>query len=516
MEIVFRTDASLDIGTGHVTRCLTLANALRKKGAKCRFICRASSKAMGERIEQERFEVVFLEELNADEERNSLPGPQLAHAGWLGTDWQTDADQTIAALGENRPDWLVVDYYALDFRWEIALRPQCGRIMVIDDLADRKHDCDLLLDQNLVENMERRYQDLVPENATCLLGPQYALLQSLYAELHPRTPPRIGPVKTILIYFGGADQQNLTGRAIEAFLALNRPDIHLDVVVNPGGQQTQALEQLVQNLPNITLYGFVPSLAYLMLKADLSIGAGGATSWERCCMGLPSIVITLADNQRPIAAEMYQQGLVHWLGDEESVSVSNLKEALDDIVKRKDALTEWSIRCRTLLEGKGAEQVTAILMLNAQTSLIARTARLDDEALILQWANDPLVRQNAFNSNKIDAVTHRNWFYNRLRNPEGCQIYIVETDLGLSIGQVRFEQSDGAWEIHYGLAAIARGRGLGVPLLSTAIRAFRQFQKGVNVFGRVKLENIPSQKIFEHLGFTSAQGEEYITYRLLL
>jgi UDP-2,4-diacetamido-2,4,6-trideoxy-beta-L-altropyranose hydrolase len=517
LNFVFRTDASLEMGTGHVMRCLTLANALRDRGAHCRFICREHSGHLLERIHQAEFEAIALP-LSDQSDRPHLPSdePVLAHAHWLGTDWQRDAAQTIAAMGDYRPDWLIIDHYALDHRWESQLRPHCDKIMVIDDLADRGHDCDLLLDQNLVANWEHRYDSNIPTHCARLLGPSYALLQPQYAALHPRTPPRLGPIERILVYFGGADNQNLTGRAIAAFLALERADIALDVVINPVSPQASAVRQQVQGHDNITLYEGLPSLAPLIVQADLAIGAGGATSWERCCLGLPTLVVTLAENQRPIAAELDRQSLVRWLGDQQSVTVPSLKAALLDVFLDEKHLAQWSSRCRSLVDGRGTEQVATLLLLNSATSLTARPACLTDETLILQWANDPLVRQNAFHPEPIDEATHRAWFYKRLRNPDNYQIYILETEMGTPIGQVRFERNGEAWEIHYGLAAVARGRGLGVALLQTALQAWRQSQEGALVFGRVKIDNLPSKKVFEHLGFTSVPGRGgEVVYRCL-
>ncbi|XGB39043.1 MAG: bifunctional UDP-2,4-diacetamido-2,4,6-trideoxy-beta-L-altropyranose hydrolase/GNAT family N-acetyltransferase [Cyanobacteria bacterium LVE1205-1] len=318
-----------------------------------------------------------------------------------------------------------------------------------------------------------------------------------------------------MVYFGGADNQNLTGRAIAAFLALERPDIALDVVINPASPHAAAVRQQAQGHDNITLHNDLPSLSPLMVKADLALGACGATSWERCCLGLPSLVVTLADNQTPIAAELDRRGLVRWLGDQDAVTVASLKAALLDVLQDKEHLAEWSSRCRVLVDGQGAKQVVSLLRLDSETPLVARPACLADEALMLQWANDPLVRQNAFNPKPIDEATHRNWFYQRLRNPETCQIYILETEALLPLGQVRFERSDDAWQIDYSLAAVARGRGLGIPLLQTAMSAFRQSQSGTLVFGRVKSDNVPSTKVFEHLGFTKTGGREII-YRGLL
>jgi len=508
VKIVFRTDASLKIGTGHVMRCLGLARALRVRGAQCHFICREHIGNLIERIFQEGFEVISL-----PLPHQSKPNPVLsdesilAHAHWLGTDWQTDADQTVATLRDHGADWLIVDHYALDHRWESQLRPFCRKIMAIDDLADRRHDCDLLLDQNLVGNQAHRYDGLLPARCARLLGPQYALLQPPYAELHPRTPPRLGPVRRILAYFGGADNQNLTGSAIAAFLRLNRADITLDVVINPETPHAETLRTESRSHANIALHEGMPSLAHLMVQADLAVGAAGATSWERCCLGLPALVVTLADNQVPIAEELHRLGVVRWLGNVNSVSVSALSNALLEVCLDDGSLSEWSTRCRATVDGRGIGRVSEILLLNSTTPLNARPACLDDEMLLLQWANDPLVRDNAFCAKTIDELDHRTWYYRRLRSPETCQIYILETKLGTPIGQVRFEYCDGVYEIDYSLAAIARGRGLGAPLLRTAMLAFRQSREGSWVFGRVKSGNFASRKVFESLGFSASATE---------
>jgi len=194
MRLVFRTDASLTIGSGHVMRCLTLAEALRTRGAQCFFVCREHPGNLLELIRKRGFEACALH-LNTscaaaatvDAERPT------AHAAWLGAHWRTDAAQTLAACGGSDVDWLIVDHYALDARWEAELRPACRKLMVIDDLADRNHDCDLLLDQNLVAESDARYQQRVPPGCTLLLGPRYALLQPLYRELRPQARLRPGP-----------------------------------------------------------------------------------------------------------------------------------------------------------------------------------------------------------------------------------------------------------------------------------------------------------------------------------
>lgn len=518
MKIVFRTDASFQIGTGHVIRCLTLAEALQKKGAKCTFICRKHEGNLNDRIRQCGFGIIDLPLSHNMAHVNELSEFGTRHAYWLGADCQTDASQTTNALSGELIDWLVVDHYAIDQRWESVMRSRCKKIMVIDDLADRHHDCDLLLDQNLVEGFESRYYDLLTRKTACLLGPEYALLQSDYANFHAIAPPRQGPIQRILVYFGGADLSNLAGLAISAFLDLDRSEVTLDVVINPNGPHTESVRRQVQGFANITLHEQLPSLANLMLKTDLAIGACGTTTWERCCLGLPTLAVTIAENQIPIAQKMEYLGIIRLLGDSSTVDCSRMAKAMEEVIESPEKIREWSIRCRGLVDGNGAKRVANILLLDALTPLTARKAVVADEGLLLAWANDPLVRQNGFNPKPIDPITHRLWFYKRLRSPESCLIFIVETEQGLPVGVVRVESCGKEWEIHFSLAAYARGRNLGTPLLETALVAFRKSAGNAQVFGRVKAANVPSKKIFQDLGFQSETIDEMeiITYRRVL
>jgi UDP-2,4-diacetamido-2,4,6-trideoxy-beta-L-altropyranose hydrolase len=516
MNIAIRVDASQQIGTGHVMRCLTLAGALRPKGATVVFVSREHPGHLSDMVEAKGFEVIRLEPgPNVDHHQVEIPA--LAHAAWLGASQSADADLTIAALQCSAPwDWIIVDHYSLDQRWDRALRPYCRRIMVIDDLADREHDCDLLLDQNLLAGMASRYPGKVPAACGLLLGPDYALLQPEYADLHLRVPPREGQVRRILVSFGGADSANLTGMAIEAFLSLGRADIVLDVVANPASPRLVGIERQIAGHENVAVHKGLPSLAPLMVQADLAIGAGGATSWERCCLGLPSLVITLAENQKPIASELDRQGYVRWLGHKDEVDATKLARAMQ-VVLDTGLEPEWSRHCQALVDGQGAEQVASFILLDSQTRLKTRPARLDDEDLLLQWANDPLVRRNAFHPQAIDPATHRKWFFHRLRDLVHCRLFIVETENGLPVGQVRFELTADGWVIDYALDPRARDRGLGKPLLQAAMLALRESTDQTLVFARVKPENAPSNKIFEGLGFQpDSRGGGEIVYRRVL
>lgn len=506
MNIVFRTDASLVIGMGHVMRCLALAKALRDQGAKVSFICREHDGHLCDLIASQGFEVVCLPLTNKRQADSAL-----SQFAWLGVTWQEDAEQTREVLKSwgVKSDWLVIDHYQFDNHWESSLRSLVGRIMVIDDLADRAHDCDLLLDQNLIAKLDTRYAGKVSAKCILLLGPKYALLQSDYADLHDQIPPRVGPIQRILIFFSGADTENLTGKTLSAFLSLNKLEIQVDVVVTNSNPFSNCIRQLAAGYDNIRLYSSLPTLAPLMAKADLAIGAGGATSWERLCLGLPALIVTLADNQRPIADELNLRGLIRLLGHKDTLTEPAIAESLGKLLQQK-LDEEWSLNCSLTVDGQGSYRVASVMCATENALFRARKATLSDENLLLEWANDPITRRNAFVPESILEEIHRAWFFSRLRNLDGCRLYIVEIENGsMPIGQVRFERQGSVWEVHYALSPIFRGRGLGQSLFDTALSQFISNYPDVLIFGQVKVENIPSKKIFESLGFdVKSQSED--------
>ncbi|WBS02787.1 UDP-2,4-diacetamido-2,4,6-trideoxy-beta-L-altropyranose hydrolase [Pseudoduganella sp. SL102] len=354
MRIAFRTDASLDIGSGHVMRCLTLAARLRDAGAEVVFLCREHPGNLVALLEGRGFAVGVLPAGGATEDD---AGP--AHARWLGAHWEDDARQTIAALPW-RADWLVTDHYGIDQRWQGALRSHAGRILVIDDLADRRHDCDCLLDQNLTELGAARYAGLVPAGCTLLVGPHYALLQPQYAVLHARARPREGAVRRVLVFFGGVDRDGLTGRTVRAILALRHLELRADIVVGPANPALQDLREQCAHDGRITVHAALPSLAPLMMSADLAVGAGGATSWERLCLGLPCLAVTLAENQVETTRLMARQGLVEWLGSAEEITETVIADALARWCER--GIPAGWLRDFGTIDGRGADRVSDVLL----------------------------------------------------------------------------------------------------------------------------------------------------------
>lgn len=359
MNIAFRTDASLQIGTGHVMRCLTLADALQAAGAQCHFICREHPGNLIAHIRQRGFSVSVLpaatKALITDEHAVET---QSNYAAWLGAEWATDAAQTKVGVGAMAVDWLIVDHYALDARWEQALRPLCRKLMVIDDLADRPHDCDLLLDQNLGRDVGD-YSQLVPEACTVLAGPHYALLRSEFAALRDdslrrRATPQL---KHLLITMGGVDQADATGKVLEALQDCPLPaDLRITVVMGPHAPWLERVQMLAKLMPQPTKVKInINNMAQLMADSDLAIGAAGSTSWERCCVGLPTLIVVLAENQRNGATALEQSGSVKVLDSVDAIPHA-LRSMLGLLVT-SDALSQLSQKSCLVTDGQGASRV---------------------------------------------------------------------------------------------------------------------------------------------------------------
>jgi UDP-2,4-diacetamido-2,4,6-trideoxy-beta-L-altropyranose hydrolase len=359
VNVAFRTDASTQIGTGHVMRCLTLADALHARGAECRFFCREQSGDLLDLIRHRGHEAIGLPGPEAKGSTTNVSYNKLdaAHAAWLGVDWRTDAEQTSAALGGKRTDWLVIDHYALDARWESALKAQCGRLLVIDDLADRKHICDLLLDQNLIEGMETRYEGKVPTDCTCLIGPHYTLLRPEFKFLRPVSlARRKSPIlDRLLVFMGGGDFENETGKVVAGIKLSKRRWRHIDVVVGQGFPSLHALKESLENFPSATLHIQTPHMATLMAAADLAVTAGGSITWEKCALGLPSLVAILAENQREIATKMHKQGAQRTMGVASEMTPCCYARYLDET--RVDELPLMIARSSVICDASGIEFV---------------------------------------------------------------------------------------------------------------------------------------------------------------
>ncbi len=354
MRVAIRADAATHMGIGHVMRCLTLANALKMKGADVSFVCRSFVGHLGKRITAEGYELYLLppptQTINPPEPKRIPP-----HAPWLGEDWEIDLSQTQTALNGKQFDWLIVDHYSLDIRWECAMRKSASKIMVIDDLADRKHDCDLLLDQTFGRN-EREYQNWVAANCTLLTGSKYVLLRPEFIELREYSLKRREKpeMKHLLICMGGADQSNSTGQILDALQTSLLPSYCRITIVM--GENAPWIDSVCKQANKISwpteIKVNVANMAQLMAGSDLAIGAAGSTSWERCCLGLPTLMVILEENQKDIGEALEREQAAILFGE-----ACDIKKEINELCQHLEKLGEMSLAASKITENFSLEAV---------------------------------------------------------------------------------------------------------------------------------------------------------------
>lgn len=471
-------------------RCLALADSLSKRGAT---ICFASIPLDGHLI--------------GEVERRGYPVLQLPSRDSHGLllDEAADAESFLSALpaapavrAGGAVDWVIVDHYSLGRRWTQAVRRRAKRLLVIDDLVNRALDADVLLNQNVFDCDP--YGELVATSCAKLLGPRYALLVAHYRDCR-RPAPMVGRrPERLLVYFGAADTHLATLTA-EVLAGLSVP-FYATIVVSATSQQQARLSQISAVDPRIRVIGHLPDLAQAMSSSDLFIGACGTTSWERLCLGLRAIVVTVADNQVPVAQQLSRRGFVRWAGKSDMISERELEQA---IIEEMSIPSDPSLSAQMMaaVDGLGAERVAdAILFGGEHSRLLFRDITLEDTNLILDWANDPGTRRFAFRSETIESEDHFRWFEEKVKNPN-VVFLIAETPTGVPIGQVRFEhQKDNFWETSYMIAPLFRGRRLAINMLGGAIHTLKLRHLNPCIIGLVKTENYASIRVFEALGFS--------------
>ena len=344
---VFRADASPSIGTGHVIRCRTLASALVARGWTATLATRALPDGLSSSLRRAGVGMLVLDA--------AMP---LA------------ADPDRIAAGTDRPiALLVADHYGIDAAWLAAMRAHASVTMAIDDLADRPQPVDLLLNQNLGVDATR-YDALVPADARVLIGPRFALVRPEFAELRARPRARDGRVERVIVFIGGADEADLTSLAVDALIDLDLPG---DVVVGSAYGPLDALRARLDIHPALRLHVNVDAMADLMDGADLAIGSPGSASWERCTVGLPTVLVAIADNQRVVERGLVEVGAAVSLGWHASVTAAMVTDTLRTLIADPVRVAAMSHAAAAVTDGHGSDRViAAIEELLEPTSVSAR------------------------------------------------------------------------------------------------------------------------------------------------
>ena len=353
MLVLFRADASIDIGSGHVMRCLSLANELKKAGNECRFICADLEGNLIDVIRSNGYFVYPLKEvrLTGNSEYSKTSGlPKI--------DEKFDAFQTLNAIGHTRVDWMVVDHYQLGGEWESLVKSASRYVMAMDDLADRPHDCDLLLDQTFGRDSSD-YKKWVPIDCKVLCGSRYALLRPDFAVARANSLARrqAAEIKRILVAMGGVDKDNMTTQILNSIAGASLAyDCKVTVLMGTASPWIDDVVSLAarSQLHTEVMVG-IADVAAVMSQCDLAIGAPGTSAWERCCLGLPSILVVIANNQTKVAAELSAVGAACII-DRDKIHTS-LASQIDRFVREPKALADMSQNAAGLVDGLGVQRI---------------------------------------------------------------------------------------------------------------------------------------------------------------
>ena len=353
-KIFIRVDSGIEIGAGHAMRCLSLAQALKKMNFELCFISKKTKGNISKLFMDKGFAVYYIQDNHSKSKKKEII--------------KNDANQTAKIIIKHQIElsWILVDHYDLDFKWEKSLRKYVNKIIVIDDLT-RKHDSDLLLDQNYNKNLKTRYNKLVPRKCVKLLGPKYALLRNEFSVLRKIVKPRKN-FKKILISFGGSDPTNETGKVLSAIKILKTKKQFLkevDVVISNSNKNKNKIKQLCNSIPNAKFYQNIYNIGRVMCKADLAVGAGGSSTWERFCLGLPAIVSIVADNQKETTEALAKKECLINVGLAKNLAVKKYVEIFENLdMKKLRRISKNSLR---VVDGNGSVRVAKKIRLLQST-----------------------------------------------------------------------------------------------------------------------------------------------------
>lgn len=471
-SVLFRTDASTEIGTGHIMRCIALGEALQDIGSTVVFLVSANTPSLKRRLGEEQMDM------------------QQLSAKPYGRD---DAQETAEHAKKIAAEWVVVDGYHFDAAYQDTLKTTGMKVLFIDDGVHAKHySADYVLNQN-VDATKDMYAER-SEATHLLLGTRYVLLRRAFRLQKPKERKKSAKTAHLLVTLGGADPANITSKVVEA--VGNLPGIHTTVVIGGANPHHTVIETLCASKGMDSIVD-APDLRALMEKADMAIAAGGTTNYELAYMGIPALTLIIANNQRAVAHGMETAGASINLGRAEKMTQEILRESVQTLAADPRKREKMSAAGRRLVDGEGAERVSMEL---TQARLRVRDIRPGDAERIWKWANDRETRRASFSPKKILWEEHSQWFAKRLEDSNTFFLMGVDRD-DMPIGYIRFEGKPNEASISIAIAPHRRGQGYGSELLQKGCRQFFQRRKDTRVSAYVRPENKGSTTLFKKTGF---------------
>lgn len=490
MRLVIRVDGSAMIGGGHVMRCLTLAERLKQRGHRLHFVTVAAPEGdMVPRINAAGFDVTTLPSAPV---RLSGDGPP--HQHFLSLDWQEDAHLTGQVCAAMDPDWLIWDHYGLDARWVNSVRaasPARLRVMAIDDLDDRPLGSDLLLDQTRMQPSPLRFPALA-----AVTGPHFALLRPEFAALRPQALSlRDGLVARVLIAPGMGDLANLAPTALRALQGF--PLLEAEVVMGSASQSRAEVEALVAANPRFRLTLDATDMAARMARADLCIGAGGTTTWERCCLGLPSVLVAVAVNQQGTLEAIAKAGAAETLGMTEWRAEGRLTLAIATAVHHAADLSKASA---ALVDGLGATRVAEVLEGHL------RPLSTNDAKLLFDWRNRPHIRAMSLSQAPLDWPAHCDWVQRAAGQKDG--LWLIYAEGGRDLGHVNARRNGRDWTWGFYIGEDAAPKGAGRRMLAAFLRLLLEREDFGTLSAVVRRGNAASEALHRGFGFRETTSDD--------
>ena len=497
MKVVFRVDASVWIGSGHVMRCLVLADELKSHGYSVSFACLPQKGDMISYIESRGFDVVTL---TAPSEYIQ-PTHEADYSGWLQRSVCEDARDFLSHI--KAADLVVIDHYAVESDWHKRVKNELGcHLMAIDDLA-RTHDVDLIIDQTLGRNPNEYIG-----SARALTGSDYALLAPNFLALREQGLNRVPPKKKsrVLISMGGIDNPNATLSVLKALVG--RVDASFTVLLSTRAPHYHEVKAWCHQHHDVEHKEFESNMAELMLQHDIAIGAPGTTSWERACLGLPSILIPLAENQSMICAQLLAHQAIL------KVNLPEIKEKL--LAAYEQIISGWATYHTNnlrLCDGLGLRRVVLeiqqMLEPKAHSLLQLRRARRDDIDTVYHWQCHPKTREYALNATVPSWDEHKQWMTRKLDSVRDYFYIVIDKQNHNPLGVVRLDNTEpGHYLVSIYVAPESYGKGVAIAALSMV----DELHPEMSLHATVLKENVVSQKLFQKANYTQLDAETYIRY----
>ena len=517
MNIAFRVDSSIQIGIGHVMRCLSLADQIKNKASNIFFVTRSLDGSMEQFISEKGYKVILLP--SNDEiiigKKNSFQSNEFKEFDWL-----QDLNATKEAIEDKKIDWLIVDHYGIDYRWHKIIAKFTNKIMIIDDLANRKLHCNVLLDQTYGRKFED-YDQLIDKETEMLLGANYALLRPEFSNLRiPAVNKRkkIESISNVLISIGGMDYKNITQKVLDVFLKVEwKKNIEVNIVLNNQAPNRKSIKYFVKNIKSNHKFNLLinpENMADLMFEADLAVGSSGTSTWERCTMGLPTIAICVADNQKFISKILHKDGVHIALTLDEYEEIPCLFSELCRVNNHPDNLKNLSNESLKICQAKGSILVALKILpyyTNDGGKIDLRKVEISDSKLIYDWQKNPKTREYANDSSIPSWDNHIDWMSQKINS--SLSYFWLVLHNGIASGVLRFDPINLGEGDGYLISIFTDPNKYGLGIGKKAIDIAKYIFLGTTLYAKVLENNKRSISLFSGSDFKFREDLTYFEWK---